>query len=523
MLKRQSSSDVPTGGGPTQSDAEGSAGTPLSAVDLGAVAMLIAMMVALHLGIPGLVPSGSDGGNWLALAKEGLGLDVMSAETVYPPVYVSFLALLLGLMSTVAALTVSALVAKLALVLALFWMARPAGRIMALTVAAVVGLAGAQTEAYAWGAYPQLLATAFALLATHQLAKSLRTRSWWDVILGGAWALLTAATHLLIGGLLPVALGLVSVHWLLSRRSSWPEWWRGVVTALLVALPAIIVFVVSWVSASALDVDPVLNPLGVDYLEGFTRLIREASIVWLVVFGVAIAGMLWPYWGMSRIGVVSSGSGWLIAGIAFFFATGEPRSLLLSQIGAVLLAGVVLSAILGSLRVGAHQKGRRAPRVGRNVIGLLLLSLVAGLMAGGVAAYVDSTDWYRVVDQDELEALASLADRSERGDLVLASKGHHGNPVGWWVEGYAELPTYTAIEADALMFAEEHEQAAVANAYFDEETSTEDAKAILRSTGARFIVVDRRGEHARWLETAHAGSLERIHDSETLVVLEVAG
>lgn len=40
--------------------------------------LLIGGLIILHVAVSGSIPSGGDGGNWLALARESLGENVMS-------------------------------------------------------------------------------------------------------------------------------------------------------------------------------------------------------------------------------------------------------------------------------------------------------------------------------------------------------------------------------------------------------------------------------------------------------------
>jgi hypothetical protein len=62
----------------------------------------------------------------------------------------------------------------------------------------------------------------------------------------------------------------------------------------------------------------------------------------------------------------------------------------------------------------------------------------------------------------------------------------------WWVEGYAERPTYSLIEPDYLSFAEEKEQSSLASRLLDEETPPSEVEAILQQTGIEYIFLDKR-------------------------------
>jgi hypothetical protein len=146
---------------------------------------------------------------------------------------------------------------------------------------------------------------------------------------------------------------------------------------------------------------------------------------------------------------------------------------------------------------------------------------VAALVAGGLALYATATDWYRVVDEPEIAALDHLADDSQPGDLVLAATGHHGNPIGWWVQGHAERPTYTAINPDFLAFPDEREQADLANLFFSGELSEQESLDVIEENDIRYIVVDRRHSDSWWLESDLARSFVVIDDSSNITILRV--
>ena len=146
--------------------------------------------------------------------------------------------------------------------------------------------------------------------------------------------------------------------------------------------------------------------------------------------------------------------------------------------------------------------------------------MLAAIVAGGLGAYVDAADWYRLVDHSELAALETLEKVSKPGDVVVASIGHRGMPIGWWVEGYAERPTYSAHDETFLAFPDERRQAETANRIFSGGLSYEAMSRELLEVDAQFLVVDRRGPHSSWLDSEYAQSLAVVHDESNLVVLE---
>ena len=93
-------------------------------------------------------------------------------------------------------------------------------------------------------------------------------------------------------------------------------------------------------------------------------------------------------------------------------------------------------------------------------------------------------------------------------------------PIGWWVEGYAERPTYSAHDEKFLAFPDERSQAETADRLFSGILSYEAMSRELLELGAQFLVVDRRGPHSSWLDSEYAQSLAVVHDDSNLVVLE---
>ena len=306
--------------------------------DVVLTAVLIALVVVLHMSIPGSIPSGADGGNWLAIARGFLGEDVMASEVAYPPIFPALLALGLPLFDAVSALLVTALMAKALLVLAVYICCRPLGRWYAVGAVVCCGVAGAQLEAYAWGGYPQLMGTAFALLAVYFAVRWLSLEGLRNLILCLALGALTFASHALVGGLLLVAMPLALVHWLLNARRGRRDILRAVVIGLAVVIPGGMFVLSTRISGSEAGVTAVLNPYEVSLLESIELAIRDAVVPWVVVTILGVAALAIRGVRGAREATLSVGSSWAVAGLTFFLVTGEARGLLLTQVGLIILA-----------------------------------------------------------------------------------------------------------------------------------------------------------------------------------------
>jgi hypothetical protein len=231
--------------------------------------------------------------------------------------------------------------------------------------------------------------------------------------------------------------------------------------------------------------------MGLSRRENVFFAFEEAAVPWLVLWLVALVGMGMRSWSQGAVAVISSLFGWLVASVIGFVVLGEPRILIQAQV-AVLPAAVL---------VAWRWWRQRSPSTGWRNVASVLLVFAAAAIAGSVALtglhrYDLAADWYRVVGQRELNALAELSDHAELGDLAIASRGPNGNPIGWWVQGYAGIPTYTNIDPAFLSFPDEREQAYAAAGLFAAPAGQ--AMQIVSNLGARFVILDRRGPDASW-------------------------
>jgi hypothetical protein len=274
--------------------------------------------------------------------------------------------------------------------------------------------------------------------------------------------------------------------------------------------------VVGYLVESARGLEATINPIGMSRIDAVVTAVREAPYPWLVISILGVGVLFFRYWSEEVASTVAVGASWAFSSLVLFLLIGEPRALMVTQVGMTLLAMVGLASVLATLRT---YRGWKA--VAHPIAVIAGVSLVAALVAGGLALYATATDWYRVVDEPEVAALDRLAADSERGDLVLAATGHHGNPIGWWVQGYAERPAYTAMNPAFLAFPDEREQAEIANKFFSGELSEEESLEVLEEIGARYVVVDKRHSDWWWLESDLARSFVVIDDSSNITILRV--
>ncbi|MGB8360757.1 MAG: 6-pyruvoyl-tetrahydropterin synthase-related protein [Acidimicrobiia bacterium] len=480
-------------------------------------------VVALHLAVPGRVPSGGDGGNWLALADEFFGKGVMSADVTYPP----FVSSLLGVTTAVVgdkitALVIVAILAELSLVGSAYLCVRTLGRLYALAASVVVAATGSMLEAYAWGGYPQLMAMGFGIVATFMVLGYLNTRHRRHLWVGLVFCVLTLLTHTMVGGLLGIALLIAVPHQLYMTDPRSGERSRSLRTGLMVAVPVLAFSALGFIQGSLAGFQPTINPNGLSRLDAVLFAVRDAPYPWAIVAVAGISVLFFRFWPEHVAATIAVGSSWAISSVGLFIVTGEPRSLMVSQMGLVLLAVVGFAAVNEYLRpsTGTRRSPARFGATGHRLLLVGGFSLVAALVAGGLSLYSTATDWYRVVDTPEIAALDHLNEVSQPGDLVVAATGHHGNPIGWWVEGYAGRSTYTAIDPSFLAFPDEREQAEIATSFFEDGYTLQESIATLVEIGAEYVVVDKRGPDAGWLDGPVADAFMVLDDTSNIVVLK---
>jgi hypothetical protein len=473
--------------------------------------MLIGTMIVLHVAVSGTIPSGGDGGNWLALARESLGEQVMAADVVYEPGFIGLLASLLGMLEPVSALLVAAFTAEVLLVAAVYMVTSPAGRVPALVSAVLVGAAGYRLEAYAWGAYPQMLAIGIGLLTVWTLARFISQGRWQWLALAATGLLATLATHKLVGGLMLMAIPAASLYTVWHGR--FRGGWKRAGLAVLVAGVIGSFFVVTWLGASAQGVEPTLNPLGLSRLEQLLLVYKEATVPWVAVGVISAIGFVRRSWSPGVVPFVSAAFGWVLASVVGFAVLAEPRVLIQAQVAMLPMAVLVIW----------RWWRERGPAIGWRRLLLIAASVLAvgifgSVMLTGLHRYDLAADWYRVVGQRELESLGELRDVADAGDTAIASRGPNGNPIGWWVQGYAGIPTLTSIDTAFLAFPDERVQAELAADLFS--APREEAVRMMAEDGVRFLILDRRGSDVGWLGGDEPDHLATLSDG-TLRIMEV--
>jgi hypothetical protein len=128
------------------------------------------------------------------------------------------------------------------------------------------------------------------------------------------------------------------------------------------------------------------------------------------------------------------------------------------------------------------------------LIGAMTLILVLESELG-LAAFPGQVQWYTTLTPGVVAGLNEL-DRLAPRDAVLAvgpapKQGidQQGWPLGWWVEGLLDRPTYFASDLQWLNTADERRRATLANRIFSPSEGVAGAVGLARTNGIRYIVV----------------------------------
>ena len=329
---------------------------PFGWTDLIIALTLATAFIVLHVAIPGAVPSGADPGGWLAMAKERFGVEVLAAtDATYLPGFPVLLGSILAVADSVSAITAAGVISKMALVLAIYIAVRPVGLGYAAAAAVMVGMSGANGEMYAWGGFPQQLGTAMGVVATFYLIRYVQSRNVRHLAVSAVAVALTLFTHNLVGGLLVGALLLAVVHCLYLTRATEKSGSAGSGT-LLHSSSLLVLRGIALVLGRGAGVQPSLNPNELTWGQSIEHMIGEAPIPWLAVTAIALALGMSRKWSRPNARTVAVGGSWLVVSLVFFVVVGEPRALLLTQMGLVMIAISGFAELLRRARDGTPMR-----------------------------------------------------------------------------------------------------------------------------------------------------------------------
>ena len=394
-------------------------------------------------------PSGIDGGNWLAFGsfdRPGLA---------YPPVVPALFAALVWIFGAVTATAIAGTVALIAPSLSVLSLLAWAGhaRTGALAGLAVIS-SGAIGEVAAWGGYPQLLATAFMIIA-------LTAAAHWHhgagraslLIFAGGFSSAVATSHLVaLVGLAAVVLIIASAT-VLERASLR----RAVAVGAIAVTPFLLLFS-TYAALVTLSGEPVVGQaddtqrvLGAVWPVYFAIVVSVPIALALTHLRPALAGELRPRDQALLRAVTGAGVTWLLA----YLVTREPRLLYDLNVLAILGAAAAVPVVLSIVRSTG----------GRRLIAAVAFGAIVATSATGMAAFPNHVAYYRVLSPDRFESIEWLAKNVPRKPHSIVVADVAGVAIGWWVEGLIGEETLYASDLRWLRFPSERDRARKANLF----------------------------------------------------------
>jgi hypothetical protein len=470
------------------------------AADIAFCLFLFAVLVARWTIVAPLpLPTGSDGGNWLALGRAmGQGTP-MPGGVVYPPLVPALALLGEWVGRPVGALKYLAIVSSAAPALGCYLAARLCGLRWAGAIAsAFLVAAGSVGEAAAWGGYPQLLGLGLMPVGLALLDRSLRSWRLGTALLAGVAISGTLAANELIGAAaLLAAVVLAGIH-LLYLGSRPPGVRRFLATVALVAAPSILLVPTYYPLVSAILATRGYAPAdtGLSVQSVLPWVYRDDPAFWWPAQALAVAipvvavthrrTRMWPI----VFAILLSGTALLVGLRQVRFAYVMPVA------GVLALAAwldVVSSSRLRQLRVAAL------------VLTVGLVPLVFYQAVTGIQLYRGQTVYYRVVPPDWVPVLQFLRDDTAPGSLVAVSPSVPAYPNGWWVQGMGERPALISANPAWLTFPGERTRAAEAGYIFDPSITVNESLRRARQLGVAYLVIDKRWDRAA--EWSRAGQV----------------
>jgi len=462
-------------------------------------------------------PPGADPGNWLAFTHELFGTPVKAAKATYFPVLLVCLKSLLAFLPALMALKVVGVGTSVLVGVPFYLILRRAlSPILCASLTLAFLLAGYQAELLTVGTYAQLLASTFFLFTVYWLMDGLVSGRRRPLLLAAASTALVAGTHhftLVI--MAPTLLVLAAVLFVQDR----PEpraflrnagvWALGTAVFTLPFLPWYIRFL------TLMEGNPAnANEFSVWDMGAVTNYVfHENRSFWLAMLVIAAALPLLPVIGRAGARIRPAAVALLAGPWLVFVATGEVRTFQAIEAGIILSLGIPAAAIERHIsQAGLTVSVRQLERL---TLGLALSALLLVLATSGHQRFVDQRKHlYQIVDHSALEALDWLRERTPPDATVLANDSLSNVSYAWWVEGYAQRPTYSLIAPPFLAFAEEKEQSVLATRLLEEDTPASEVEAILEETGIEYVFLDKRtgGRFKPLLsKTAYTLSLENEH------------
>ena len=477
--------------------------------------LLVALAVHRSLQM-GSLPTGVDGGNWLALgrAMTGGSEDLPNGD-IYPPLVPVLSHLLQFILGPIASIYIIAMASYLLVVAVVFFIAyRELGVWGAGAAAIIVSMSRTITEPLAFGGYPQNLALAAGFLGTWALVRVSASR---PKMVAGAVTLfvMSALAHhmyfaIAAGGAV-VALATQSLAQRQFQSSSLIAASCALGTSMVAALPVAI-------GLNAQGYAPNPNPSALSLPEVLDYAFRGGDFFWLGTWatGLAIAVVT-----LTRVlrrqefaptPLELASIAWLVPASFGLVLIAESR----------LLAAVVIPAVLLTASAARRLCDRLIEARPRLAVSFVIVATFGfALLLPALDRTVQRDfDYYRAVSRDYLAATDWSYDNPAEGYTAVRANGRNW-PVGWWWRGLTDAHVLVGSSEKWLAFERERQEARAVEQIFAAHTATE-AAHIAHAHGVSRLVADREEwiGWQTWLQRPGA-NFTIVYQNATIVVLDL--
>jgi hypothetical protein len=263
------------------------------------------------------------------------------------------------------------------------------------------------------------------------------------------------------------------------------------------------------------------NPHQFGLLEFFSNFVfwRSENYLWLLVAVVGGTVTIWTVLTRRYSILAEVVTALLIACLLGFAFLSEIRIAHLMQVSLLLSVGVLIALVSDR---AASWFARYSRRTVQTVAVALFVVFICGVLAFGQNRAQVAFDWFRVVDAQVLASLDWIRNRGTPGDVVVANEAPHGGILGWWVEGYAELPAYLAVDPRWLSFRDEKLQAEVAHRFLAPGTDPAALQGLADRYEVRFVLLHKETLHNPLSGLLEAGFVSSMENEDT-IILEYTG
>ena len=490
--------------------------------------LLLMLVVAVYKWVQfsgNAAPPGSDGGQWLAFSHQLFGGESIRAGfQFYPPIFPLFVRLVSLVVDPLVALKLLGIFTSIFIAFPVYLLLRTALHpCLSAVFAITVVITPYHNEVLCFGGYPQLLGTSFLLLSIFFLLQGLNTgqKRWFFGASVASAA--TIGSNVLTALVLLLAAGVIL---LISSCKLWHEgksvlyprfrsaflWWG--IPSIILSLPFATTYFAYLFTAERSPA----NPMGLtlpDILGWLKSAWLLEFILWLGVLSFVAVLFLFGARAIfrRRLLITDAAVALLFSAFAGFLLLRELRFIAFIEIGLVLVLGLILNMLISFF---SRQKARRF-LVASTLIAVLIFTSAVGVI--GNRRFEIAYYWYEVVDASVLSALEWLHDNGTPGAKVVTTGADHGHNYGWWIEGYAHLPTYMAGDPFLFFNVTERAQVSLAHRLLIQETPPGEIRALANENGIQFLFFDKRVIYRSLGNFVEAGFV-KCFENDTIVVME---